>query len=76
VKKSELLSALQNESQRHNLVTFMSPFRPAARPVRSIFGTVEQCKRHLSKDVLPPLLDIDSRLTAKLVGPGRLELPT
>jgi hypothetical protein len=61
VKKSELLRAIQNEIQRHNLSTFMSKEHKIVQTGCSLcerhFGTVEQFKRHLSEDVLPPLLD-------------------
>jgi hypothetical protein len=59
--KSELLSALQNEIQRHTLSTFMSAEHKIVQTGCSIcerhFGTVEQFKRHFTEDVLPPLLD-------------------
>jgi hypothetical protein len=58
MKKSELLRAVQNEIQRHNLSTFMSAEHKIVQTGCSIcqkhFG---QFKRHLSEDVLPPLLD-------------------
>jgi hypothetical protein len=61
MKKSELLSALQNEIQRHNLSTFMSAehkiVQTGCSPCQKHFGTVEQFKRHITEDVLPPLLD-------------------
>jgi hypothetical protein len=61
MKKSELLGALQNEIQRHNLDTFMSLeqkiVQTGCSTCQKHFGTVEQFKRHLSEDVLPPLLD-------------------
>jgi hypothetical protein len=57
VKKSELLSAIQHEIQRHNLSTFMSHERKIVQTGCSIcqkhFGTIEQFKRHLTDDVLP-----------------------
>jgi hypothetical protein len=57
VKKSELLDAIQNEIQRHNLSTFMSKEHKIVQTGCSVcqryFGTVEQFKRHLSEDVLP-----------------------
>jgi hypothetical protein len=66
VKKSELLSAIQNEIQRHNLSTFMSEkhkiVQTGCSTCQKHFGTVEQFKRHLQEDVLPPLLD---KLSAK-----------
>jgi len=69
VKKSQLLKAIQNEIQRHNLDTFMSEEHKIVQTGCSIcqkhFGTVEQFKRYLSEDVLPPLLD---RLSA---GPAK-----
>jgi hypothetical protein len=61
MKKSELSRAMQNEIQRHNLSTFMSKERKIVQTGCSVcdrhFGTVEQFKRHLSEEVLPPLLD-------------------
>jgi hypothetical protein len=52
---------LQTEIQKHNLDTFMSKERKIVQTGCSVcrkhFGTVEQFKRHLSEDVLPPLLD-------------------
>jgi hypothetical protein len=61
VKKSELLHALQTEIQRHNLSTFMDEKHrvttTGCSECRKHFGTVEQFKRHLIDDVLPPLLD-------------------
>lgn len=61
MKKSELLNALQNEIQRHNLDTFMSREHRIVQTGCPLcerhFGTVEQFKRHLTDDVLPPLLD-------------------
>jgi hypothetical protein len=61
MKKSELLRALQTEIQKHNLSTFMSDkhkiVQTGCSTCQKHFGTVEQCKRHLSEDVLPPLLD-------------------
>jgi hypothetical protein len=64
VKKSELLRAIQNEIQRHNLDTFMSAdkiVQTGCSTCQKHFGTVEQFKRHLTDDVLPPLLDRLSR---------------
>jgi len=61
MKKSELLRALQSEIQKHNLSTFMSDqhkiVQTGCSACQKHFGTVEQFKRHLSEDVLPPLLD-------------------
>jgi hypothetical protein len=61
MKKSQLLNALENEIQRHNLSTFMSKEHKIVQTgcllCERHFGTVEQFKRHLSEDVLPPLLD-------------------
>jgi hypothetical protein len=61
VKKSELLRALQTEIHRHNLSTFMSDQHKIVQTGCSIcqkhFGTVEQFKRHITEDVLPPVLD-------------------
>jgi hypothetical protein len=61
VKKSDLLRALQTEIQRHNLSTFMDEkdriVITGCTLCRKHFGTVEQFKRHINEDVLPPLLD-------------------
>jgi hypothetical protein len=61
MKKSDLLRELQTEIQRHNLSTFMSREHKIVQTGCSTcpkhFGTVEQFKRHLTDDVLPPLLD-------------------
>jgi len=61
MKKSELLRAIQNEIQRHNLSTFMSEkdkiVLTGCSFCRKHFGTVEQFKRHVTEDVLPRLLD-------------------
>jgi hypothetical protein len=59
LKKSELLKAIQNEIQRHNLSTFWKDgvTQVGCSECRRVFGTVEQFKRHLTDDVLPPLLD-------------------
>lgn len=61
MKKSELLKAIREEIQRHNLDTFMSAehkiVQTGCSTCQKHFGTVEQFKRHLSEDVLPPLLD-------------------
>jgi hypothetical protein len=61
MRKSELLRALQTEIQRHNLSTFMSEehkiVQTGCSACQKHFGTVEQFKRHLTEDVLPPLLD-------------------
>jgi hypothetical protein len=61
MKKSELLRALQTEIQGHDLSTFMSAEHKIIQTGCSIcqkhFGTVEQFKRHITEDVLPPLLD-------------------
>jgi hypothetical protein len=58
---SDLLRAVQNEIQRHNLDTFMSPehkiVQTGCSTCQKHFGTVEQFKRHLSEDVLPPLIE-------------------
>jgi hypothetical protein len=66
MKKSELLRALQSEIQKHNPSTFMSEKHKIVQTGCSIcqnhFGTVEQFKRHITEDVLPPLLD---RLSAE-----------
>jgi hypothetical protein len=61
MKKSELLRALQTEIQKHNLSTLMSEQHKVVMTgcslCRKHFGTVEQFKRHITDDVLPPLLD-------------------
>jgi hypothetical protein len=61
VKKSELLKAIRDEIQRHNLDTFMNPqhkiVETGCSTCQKHFGTIEQFKRHLTDDVLPPLLD-------------------
>lgn len=65
MKKSELLRELQIESQRHNLDTFMNPLHKIVETGCSTcqkhFGTIEQFKRHLTDDVLSPLLGKLSR---------------
>lgn len=61
MKKSELLRALQTEIQRHNLDTYMTKehkvVETGCSTCQKHFGTVEQFKRHITDDVLPPLLD-------------------
>jgi hypothetical protein len=61
VKKSQLLEAIQEEIQRHNLSTFMSTghkiVQTGCSTCQKHFGTVEQFKRHITEDVLPTLLD-------------------
>jgi hypothetical protein len=61
MRKSKLLPALQTEIQKHNLSTFMSDKHKIVQTGCSIcqkhFGTVEQFRRHITDDVLPPLLD-------------------
>jgi hypothetical protein len=60
MKKSELLRILQTEIQKHNLSTFTSGdkiVQTGCSACQKHFGTVEQFKRHLAEDVLPPLLD-------------------
>lgn len=61
VRKSELLRALQFEIQKHNLSTFMDEkdkiVITGCTLCRKHFGTVEQFKRHITEDVLPPLID-------------------
>jgi hypothetical protein len=59
MKKSELLRALQTEIQKHNLSTFMSDKHKivGCSICQKHFGTVEQFKRHITEDVLPPLFD-------------------
>jgi hypothetical protein len=61
MKQSELLRALQTEIQKHNLSTFMLEKERVVITgctfCRKHFGTIEQFKRHITDDVLPPLLD-------------------
>jgi hypothetical protein len=61
MKKSDLLRALQTEIQNHTLSTYMDEqdkvVITGCSYCRKHFGTVEQCKRHITEDVLPPLLD-------------------
>ena len=61
MKKSELLRALQTEIGKHNLSTFMDEkdkiVITGCTLCRKHFGTVEQFKRHITEDVLSPLLD-------------------
>jgi hypothetical protein len=58
MKRSDLLLAIQNEIQWRNLSTFMSEkhkiVQTGCSACQKHFG---QFKRHLSEDVLPPLLD-------------------
>ena len=61
MKESELLRTLQTEIQNHNLSAFMHGKEKIVITgctfCRKHFGTVEQFKRHITEDVLPPLLD-------------------
>jgi hypothetical protein len=61
MKKSELLHALQTEIHKHNRSTFMSAehkiVQTGCSTCQKHFGTIEQFKRHITEDVLPPLLD-------------------
>ena len=61
MKKSDLLRALQTEIQHHNLSTFTDArdkiVITGCSYCRKHFGTVEKFKRHITEDVLPPLLD-------------------
>jgi hypothetical protein len=61
VKKSELLKALRQEILRHDLDTLLNPEHKIVETgcpmCQKQFGTIEQFKRHLTDDVLPPLLD-------------------
>ena len=61
MRKSEPLHALQIEIQKHNLTTFIHDKHKVVTPgcsyCRKDFGTVEQFKRHITDDVLPPVLD-------------------
>jgi hypothetical protein len=65
MKKSDLLRARQTEIQKHHLSTFMSTkhkiVQTGCSTCQKHFGTVEQFKRHITEDVLPPLLDKLSR---------------
>jgi hypothetical protein len=60
MKKTELLRALQTEIGKHSLSTFMDEKDKVVITgctfCQKYFGTVEQFKRHISDDVLPPLL--------------------
>ena len=71
MKKSELLRALQTEIQKHSLSTFMNPehkiVETGCPACQKHFGTEEQFKRHITDDVLPPLLDkLSSEVQAKI----------
>ena len=61
MKKSDLLRALQIEIQKDDLDTFMSEkhkiVQTGCSACQKHFGTVEQFKRRITEDVLPPLLD-------------------
>jgi hypothetical protein len=59
MRKSELLKAIQDEIQRHNLSTFWKDgvTQVGCSECRRVFGTVEQFKRHLAEEALPALLD-------------------
>jgi hypothetical protein len=61
MKKSELLRAIQNEIQRHNLSTFRNDQHGVTEVGCSTcnkrFGTNQQFVQHINEDVLPPLLD-------------------
>jgi hypothetical protein len=61
VRKPELLRAIREEIQRHNLDTFMSAehkiVQTGCSTCQKHFRPVEQFKRHLNEDVLPPLID-------------------
>jgi len=61
MRKSQPLRALQIEIQKHNLTTFIHDKHRVVTPGcsyrRKDFGTVEQFKRHITEDVLPPVLD-------------------
>src|SRR3979490_3612446 len=65
MKKSDLLRARQTEIQKHNLSTFMSDkhkiVQTGCSTCQKHFGTVEQFKRHITEDVLPPLMHKLSR---------------
>jgi hypothetical protein len=59
MRKSDLLRALQAEIQKHTLSTFMDEkdkiVITGCTLCRKHFGTVEQFKRHITEDVLPPV---------------------
>ena len=59
MKKSDLLRALHTEIQNHTLSTYMDEQDKVVITgctfCRKHFGTVEQFKRHITEDVLPPL---------------------
>jgi hypothetical protein len=68
MKKSDLLKALQQEIQRHDLSTFIDSPPSVAQGGRGVavtgcplcrkqFGTIAQFSAHLTDDVLSPLLD-------------------
>jgi hypothetical protein len=68
VQKSELLRALQNEIQRHDLSTFVGEppsvaqggqgiVVPGCPCCRARFGTIGQFIDHLTKDVLPAIVN-------------------
>jgi hypothetical protein len=61
MKKSDLLRALRTEIQKHDLSTFMDEkdkvVITGCTLCRKHFGTIEQFTRHITDDVLPPLLD-------------------
>jgi hypothetical protein len=61
MKKSDLLRALQIEIGKHDLSTYMHETERVVMTgcshCKKHFGTLEQFKRHLNEDVLPPLLD-------------------
>jgi len=61
MRNSELLKAIREEIQRHNLDTFMSAehkiVQTGCSTCQKHFGTIEQFKGHLTEDVSPPLLD-------------------
>jgi hypothetical protein len=61
MRKSELLRALQTEIQKHDLSTFMNTehkiVQTGCPACQKCFQTVEQLIRHITEDVIPPLLD-------------------
>lgn len=61
MKKSDLLRVPQTEIQNHTLSTYLDEqdkvVITGCSYCRKHFGTVEQFKRHITEDVLPPLLD-------------------
>jgi hypothetical protein len=61
VKKSELYVRSEKKYIRHDLDKFMSAqhkiVQTGCSTCQKHFGTIEQFKRHLTDEALPPLLD-------------------